>query len=195
MAFTARRNVPMWALFVIFSMFDSFYDNLLKLEKRIVTAYFYIFAISAVFLTSIFVQLPKTHALNSSWEIYCKNGLREMPCNAVEYIKNKKIEKLNIFSHYEWGGFLEWRSPENKYFVDGRMPAWPTADGKSPYTTHLEILQTAKDFNEKLLNTNTDMLLIKDGTYLDLELQSNKQYWGEVYRDNLAVIYVQNMLK
>lgn len=109
----------------------------------------------------------------------------------------------NVFSMYEWGGFLIWRKPKIKVFVDGQMPSWKDNQGKSPYQVFLEIIQTKDNWNKRLKALKTDYLLITTDSFLDLLLQKEaKKYgWQEEYRDDLAVIYKNvensslNMLK
>ncbi|PIU69144.1 hypothetical protein COS81_01205 [candidate division WWE3 bacterium CG06_land_8_20_14_3_00_42_16] len=97
----------------------------------------------------------------------------------------------NIFNRYEWGGFLIWQLPQDKVFVDGRMPAWPTSSGKSPYTIFLEILQTQPGWNESLKEYGIDWILINPGTFMDLLLKDDppKYGWEEKYRDEISVVY------
>lgn len=102
----------------------------------------------------------------------------------------------NIFNTYEWGGYLIWKLPKMKVFVDGRMPAWKDDFGRYPYAVFLAILQTQPGWNEELRRNKTDYILISPGTFLDLLLQKeSKTYgWQEIYRDKIAVLY-QNVLK
>lgn len=34
------------------------------------------------------------------------------------------LPKGQVFSSYNWGGYLIWKLPEKKVFIDGRMPSW-----------------------------------------------------------------------
>jgi hypothetical protein len=45
------------------------------------------------------------------------------PVKAVEYLKSHQFSG-NMFSDYAWGGYLIWKYPEKKVFIDGRMPSW-----------------------------------------------------------------------
>lgn len=37
----------------------------------------------------------------------------------------------NVFAHYDFGGYLIWKVPDQKLFIDGRMPSWLDAQGES----------------------------------------------------------------
>ncbi len=54
-----------------------------------------------------------------------ENTMRDKfyPVAAVEHVKNNPI-KDNLFSQYGWGGYLIWKLPEHKLFIDGRMATW-----------------------------------------------------------------------
>lgn len=45
------------------------------------------------------------------------------PQKIVEYLKKNPCEG-NIFSAYNYGGYLIWKLPEKKVYIDGRMPSW-----------------------------------------------------------------------
>lgn len=45
------------------------------------------------------------------------------PAEAVNFLKSNPSGG-EIFSDYGWGGYLIWKLPEKKVFIDGRMPSW-----------------------------------------------------------------------
>lgn len=45
------------------------------------------------------------------------------PDHAIVYLQ-KNFPKGELFSTYDWGGYLLWKLPEKKVFIDGRMPSW-----------------------------------------------------------------------
>lgn len=45
------------------------------------------------------------------------------PYEAVKFLRaHPEYDKLNLFNHYSWGGYLIWQYPERQIFIDGRMP-------------------------------------------------------------------------
>ncbi len=192
LALVARRNLP---LFYFVYGFLLLYHFKFKL-KRSYELPFQIILI-AVILFALIVYAPervkKTFMASTNFNKYCQTGYVTYPQRAVEFIK-KNIparQGKNVFNTYEWGGFLLWQLPEMNFFIDGRMPAWRGEEGKSPYTSWLEILQTQPGWNKKLDFYQTDYLLIGPGTFLDLLLKENplKFDYQELYRDEVAVIY------
>lgn len=192
MAFEARRSVPLFFLVLVLAIFDLFPEYIKRVEKN---EYFQK-AVSLGIITGIFwillSQTSNTLELSTNWQSFCQSGVQRYPCRAIEYIKTNNIEGKNVYAPYEWGGFLEWQLPQYKFFVDGRTPAWPTKEGKSPYTIYLEIMQAQPGYNERLLAYDTDWLLIGPGTFLDLALANDKNsIWKGIYRDQFAVIYTK----
>ncbi len=184
LALTARRNLPLFYMTAAYVLFEikTFQDKLTGYLNRSVS-----FGIVLTGLMIGLLMLPGNIRFNSDMGSYCRDGQSELPCLAVERLEN---EKANIYSLYEWGGYLIWKLPQSKVFVDGRMPAWKDTDGRSPYEVYLDIIQAKRGWQKTLDRHNTDLLLIKTGTFLDLELaKKTHPEWQQTYRDDVAVIY------
>lgn len=180
-AFTARRNLPFAALAFVESLAFIFREKLAVFENN-----WKFLAVSVITLVAVILYGFVTSTDKAA---YCNNNFITYPCHAAEFLKEKGIKNKNIFANYEWGGFLEWALPQNKYFVDGRMPTWKTPENVSPYTAFLYTMQARPGYGEILDKYKTNVLLIGQGSYLDLEIKNNKSTWQEVYRDESSVIY------
>lgn len=193
-AFIARRNLPLFglALGIFWSewlaqepFWKRFKKNLEKSQLTFITAGAFIFLL-------LIIRIPQTISFIKSEEAFCYQGVLHYPCQAVSWVKKQPFLGENVYSAYEWGGFLEWKLPEYKPFVDGRMPTWPTPSGKSPYTIYLEIVQVQPGWESQLEKYGTDWLLISNGTFLDLELKGQEHpIWQLVYQDEVASIYTK----
>lgn len=189
----ARRNLPFYLILFFYFLLTSDFDKIFaryrpkirNIKKNLPTI-----ATIAFFSFSLFIQLPNTVKANSPWKNFLENSSLSYPFSAVDFLKNQ-AEKGNLFNRYEWGGFLIWQLPEYKIFIDGRMPAWKTPSGKSPYTIYLEILQTQPGWQETLSQYKIDWILISPGTFMDILLRPRPQKfgWKEAYRDKTSVIY------
>lgn len=204
LAFEAKRHLPFFWLCAFLAVIESLENRLIPLEKDLRFKKIFNFALG-VGLIFLFTQhLTKTISTDTDWRRYC--ATRNYPCRAMEFIKANPPEGQNLFTAYEWGGFLEWQLPQYKPFVDGRMPAWldspkpseggDTPEGKSPYTVYLEIIQAQQGYQKELERYETGWLLIGSGTFLDIELGNKpeqEKIWREVYRDKTSVIYTKQL--
>lgn len=193
-AFIARRNLPLFgfALGVFWSEWltgESFWK---RFKKNLEKSQFAFIATGAFIFLLLVIRIPQTISFLKSEGAFCYQGVLRYPCQAVSWVKKQPYLGQNVYSAYEWGGFLEWKLPEYKPFVDGRMPTWPTPSGKSPYTIYLEIIQAQPGWEESLEKYDTDWLLIGSGTFLDLELKKTfHPTWQLVYQDKIASIYTK----
>lgn len=190
LVFKARRNLPQFFLIQSLALVGLLPVN--KIHQRIEqqTKNFLLgIILGTTLLLSLIILTPRTMAINSSWQSYCQQGMTTYPCQAVEFISQKKI-RGNIYNFYRWGGFLVWQLPESKIFVDGHIPGRELPSGKYPYQVHLEILQAQEGYQKMLDQYDIDYLIIPPKTFLDLELDDNQNDpWQEIYRDKTAVIY------
>lgn len=193
-ALIARRNLPLFgfALGIFWSEWltgASFWE---RFKKNLEKSQFTFIATGAFIFLLLVIRIPQTIRFIKSEEASCYQGILRYPCQAVSWVKKQPFLGQNVYSAYEWGGFLEWKLPEYKPFVDGRMPTWPTPSGKSPYTIYLEIIQAQPGWEESLEKYGTDWLLVGSGTFLDLELKSKDHpIWEPVYQDEVASIYTK----
>lgn len=146
-----------------------------------------------------------------------KSSYSSYPKQAVEFLaKSRSCGQL--FSTYGWGGYLIWKLPEKKVFIDGRMPSW-----RRESSPHLESNYAFEEYN-KILSGEIPIQLAIDKYKIDTVLlpagkQANKnpvlekleeieaKIFGsridegrfvnqlidegmvEIYKDNTAVIY------
>jgi hypothetical protein len=122
---------------------------------------------------------PEEYFMNTSY-----------PMEAVRWIRDQHdVIGHRMYNDYAHGGFLEWWLPEQKVFVDGRMPAWRLGER-----------WIAKDYAALAL-TNPPMLSILDKyavdwaivvrhTTLDQAL-SQQTGWKRVYGDRKVSLYVR----
>lgn len=193
-ALKARRQVP---FYFSISFYLFFLSSLTKqiaafwLKQKTIRNNLALLTTLAFLLLGTVANFQRTATVNASWENYCQEASDlDFPCPAIEKLKEQP-NKGNLFNRYEWGGFLIWQLPEYKVFVDGRMPAWSTPSGKSPYTIYLETLQTQPGWQETLNEYKIDWILISPGTFMDLKIKPNPGEfgWEEFYRDSISVIY------
>ncbi|MCF7836629.1 hypothetical protein K9N08_03240 [Candidatus Gracilibacteria bacterium] len=189
LALAARRNIALFSLIILLAGSEIWSTEFLRLEKNKFISVGKNVLVGGGILFLLFTSVPR-QLETSRAENYCRAIPRNYPCGAVEFLRERGSASQNIFSHFEWGGFLEWQLPANRFFVDGRMPAWPTTIDQSPYSVYLSLIQAQPGWEDFLTRLETNQLLIGNGTFLDLELQKNNNpNWREVFRDEVAVVY------
>lgn len=183
----ARRHLPFFALS------SAYLLPLLSQKKRVKNKLINLIGNSLIVFTCLMVIFwQSTHLPNLSnyWQQMAQKNSWPIPQKAIDHLKGKEGLCPNMFNTYEWGGYLAWHLPKTKTFVDGRMPAWPTPERKSPYTIYLEIIQARKGFDQRLFDYGANCLFISKGTFLDLELKKNPDHpWEIIYQDDRASIY------
>jgi len=138
------------------------------------------------------------------------------PAGAVKYFENHKING-EIFALYDWGGYLNWKFPQNHVFIDGRMPSWrwpdaPSKESKFAYGDYSKIIATNKNYQALLDKYNIEYVLWLPGDsrpmgfsgYSDgASFISNNEFlfrtnlinhlrnagWKKVYEDEVSVLY------
>jgi len=189
LAVDAKRHVPLYALLLIFvwedrQLLNKFLTSL-KMPIRLLNL-----SITVLLVLGAVGSIQELSQIKDYHYWYTTHTPVKLPYQPAKIIPS---HIRHLYTMYEWGGYLIWQVPNTKVFVDGRMPAWITKSGKSPYTIYLEIIQARSGW-EKTLNTyRTDAIFIKEGTFLDLELVKTKNpNWQPLYRQNGAVLYVKN---
>lgn len=99
------------------------------------------------------------------------------PVKAIAYLK-RSVRDGNVFSDYGWGGYLIWKYPEKKVFIDGRMPSWKWEANKvneSNYAMkdYLDITQGKEDYSGYFQKYNIDIVLLPanrpEGVFMQIQ--------------------------
>lgn len=137
------------------------------------------------------------------------------PKQAVEYLIEADYEG-RMFSSYGWGGYLIWKYPEKKVYIDGRMPSWKWGadipeETNSAAEDFFNLLEGKGDLKNEIekyeIKTvlwssgrkNTFWNIVGDRLKILTGFESEDQYiiteeleelgWEKVYEDSTAVIY------
>lgn len=118
---SSLRHIPLWTIVslpLVVKGLEWFYQEAKKIKEgawRFKKAYNFAIAGSLIVFTlqSIFGLLGAKSLTEEAF----------YPKKAVEFLKSN-LPAGQIFSEYGWGGYLIWKLPEKKVFIDGRMPSW-----------------------------------------------------------------------
>jgi hypothetical protein len=140
--------------------------------------------INIIFNTALLVVIGLT-ALGRAYLVSIPAEVnKNVPVGAVEWLKENQVSG-HLFNSYNWGGYLVWALPQFPVFIDGRADLygnelindwWNVVDG------------TPQGF--ALLDQWKVQTILLEPTWPIIKLLPSSG-WQEVYRDNLAVIFVR----
>src|SRR6185369_4357098 len=115
------RQMPLWLILALPMTGEAigyFFDQIKKIpegERR-----FRIMGRALTVLVFLFCLPAFWGTISGFGEV---NGASMYPDKAVNYLATHRFNG-EVFSPYGWGGYLIWKLPEKKVFIDGRMPSW-----------------------------------------------------------------------
>lgn len=116
-----QRNMPLWIVVSLPMTIESlihFYNEVKEksLQKNRFRKFIRVvlFFCLAIFLIQSRIVIKNTQAMSED-SFY--------PKRAIAYLQ-KQLSEGEVFSSYDWGGYLIWKLPQKRVFVDGRMPSW-----------------------------------------------------------------------
>lgn len=183
MAVSTARNMP---LFLITSSV-VFIDLWRELERRVpkekkgVFVFFKQALVAIFFFVSVFGVFQLVMQYKSINKIY--------PTKATLFMQQNK-KNGNIFSLYEWGGYIVWRLPESKIFIDGRMPSWRWSQGGSSQSNNADfeyrkIMKEMGNFDYYKKKYDIEYILIDK----DKKKEHLLKKYKKIYEDGVAVLY------
>ncbi len=205
-AFSSSRNLPLFIIYAVMlsergtKKFMADVDGNKSNRDRFRWLYIFIFL---VVLILAFFEIKHNYfiAIGQIEDLY-------YPRKAVEYL-SRNLPRGQIYSSYSWGGYLDWKLPQKKVFIDGRMAHWrqnPTlsesnyifGENNSLLLLQISLPKTFKKYNiDTILLPSAWLTENRNNNTRDTaqkfvkELKKNK-FW-EVYRDKVATIYSKNL--
>ncbi|MCX5723375.1 MAG: hypothetical protein NTX84_02425 [Nitrospirae bacterium] len=112
------------------------------------------------------------------------------PIEAVQWVRDHRDRVGHrLYNDYAYGGFLLWWLPEEKIFIDGRMPAWRSGDRRI-FQDYVALSLTDPPSLSVLSAYSVDWAIVRRGSLLD-EALAREQDWRREYEDEKVSIYVQ----
>ncbi len=116
------RNIPLWMIISFSLTARGFYllgkeaaQHLYGIDRFKIFYYGFFIIVCVFFATQWGIYYYSEYLSRGEGSGY--------PVKAVTYL-HRHLPKGQIFSSYNWGGYLLWNLPEKKDFIDGRMPSW-----------------------------------------------------------------------
>ena len=116
----------------------------------------------------------------------------EYPIEAIAWVKANRHEVGHrLYNDYGYGGFLLWWMPEEKIFIDGRMPAWRIGD-RAIFHDYVTIGSAAPAARDLLDKYRVDWGLIQRDSPLAAMLGRDPA-WRQLYADAKVMILRRNL--
>lgn len=104
------------------------------------------------------------------------------PSAALDYVEAHGL-RGRIFNTYHWGGYLIWRG--HQVFVDGRAEVY----GDEVLNEYSRAYRLKAGWEEPLERYGVEVALIESDSLLAAGMRESRR-WQEVYRDDLATVFV-----
>lgn len=112
------------------------------------------------------------------------------PIEAVQWVlEHRDRVGHRLYNDYTYGGFLLWWLPEEKIFIDGRMPAWRSGD-RLIFQDYVALTLTDPPRLSVLSTYSVDWAIVRRKSLLD-EALAREQTWKREYEDGKVSVYVQ----
>jgi hypothetical protein len=127
------------------------------------------------------------------WQFDNRPDLAEQskyPVGASAYLaEHQDMRGLNMFNEYGWGGYLLWRVPYAKTFIDGRMPSWEL-EGVRIIDDYFKADRAEDGWPEIFTTYQVGLVVVRPQHRLVAKLGLDQRF-EEVFRDDLAVIFAK----
>lgn len=155
----------------------------INLVKKLRLGFLAFLILSTLVISAIFVTEVREATDNPYWTE--KQGY---PQQALDYAFANGVTG-NVFNYYGWGGYMIWKYPTVKTFIDGRMPSWRKGE-ESVFEDYIEIVDLPSQ-NVDLFDDYKVRWIVypSDSKLVDYLKISNA--WQELYSDDIAAVFVR----
>lgn len=194
MTLSSIRHFPVFttvSLRFLEDYFEEFTKQVKSLNIDKSKAVLLIAIIGTPIIIMIFLSIARIRAVIANSSPY--------PEQAVAYLNLNKCNG-NVFNSYNFGGYLIWQLPEQKVYIDGRMPSWKWQG--TDYFKNYELVFKSDEFRrEEFSKHNIQCVLVnktdenfKYGRAVPFGEQLNNEGWdtvGEASSQNYT-LYIRN---
>lgn len=167
MSVTSMRMTPLFVLVSLQGLQQTIEEIDSSLPKKYQKERWRVAKIAAVVLVVATMLVPVAEALLTR-----SSGTR-YPADAVHYLEKNPCNG-NLFNSYNFGGYLIWKLPSHKVYIDGRMPSWEHKDGT--YMKDLKQVFKDKEFRNQQFKKYTVRCVLVENTQ-ELVQQLTDEGW------------------
>lgn len=112
------------------------------------------------------------------------------PVNAVAYLKQHHCSG-ELFNQYDYGGYLIWKLPGKKVYIDGRMPSWEL-NGLNYFTEYLKVYSDSAERERQFAKYDIRCVITtRDTSKNSLPSDLIEQKWVVAAEDNNSILLLQ----
>lgn len=191
------RNMPFFMIMSVGFLAEFIEYNTHSVLKALTASKWFLLTLTLVagILIGRHVNLLIHTSLNPDLTLAAGN----YPIEAINWAKeNPDAIGKRVFNDYGWGGLLLWKFPEQKVFIDGRMPHWrlPAQPGQQGerwiFKDHNDLTQAQVGSLDILDKYQVDWTLTPTDGPLYWVLLGQQPTWELRYRDGTAAIFVKS---
>lgn len=185
---TSWRHVPLFAIVAIPLLAEQI-SYVIGDELKAFSKHIFMPTIVLIMMVIVSGNYYTNYSAGLSDETIYAN-LGNYPYGAVEYMKANDVGN-RLLNEYNWGGYLIWKYPQEKVFIDGRMAIWKWDDLEIFKETKLVLGDHRQNVLDGLDRWNIDHILTTPGHPIRTILKKEEN-WQQVYGDNIATVWVKS---
>jgi hypothetical protein len=188
-AISATRNVPLFVTNAT-SELDSYVTRFRK-EIRIEVKNIPLasrFFVALEILIAVFVVIFCIFRTLNPLKVSADS---QYPAEAVAYLKAHGCKGGNIFNDYQFGGYLIWKLPGQKVYIDGRMPSWKNSSGEKYVSKYISLFNRPDSYKNEFATYSVRCSLLQNGKFeYNLISQLNRDGWRTAIATKYYVLQI-----
>ncbi|MEK7065419.1 MAG: hypothetical protein AAB961_00360, partial [Patescibacteria group bacterium] len=139
---------------------------------------------AGVLASVVLLKTPVSQFTSMTWESYCRLALCSPKAAEMVTTLDRGEE---LFTTYDFGGWLIWNYRSVLPTIDGRMHLWKDHNGFGAISYYWPIEQNLSDIS----NTDYDMAFVSVRKPVSDRLEElvEANMWKRLYKDDIAAIY------
>lgn len=117
-ALSATRNMPLFVIASLSELDEYVTKAVASIRGKLRRSQKIVLIMLAIILFGCF-----SYTLGSVYLPYHTDRESSYPVQAITYLRAEPCQG-NLFNSYNYGGYLIWKLPDQKVYIDGRMPTW-----------------------------------------------------------------------
>lgn len=196
LTFSAIRFFMIFGVMATYFLSQNMFEMNWKkyLRKKFILPFLKALLIAIVLFDALFTtryfSTPSFNLTHFSWYDYC---VASECSEQISQVMLKNLPSGNGFNTYNYGGYLSWRIPQLKTFLDGRMTAWEENGQTPPLTEADNALSNPTSFRKLDIQYQFRWVIIPTRSPLNSYFESltRSNLWIKKYQDSDFSYYVK----